>query len=199
MLVQTGYGEREGQRPRWLDIRKPLGTVVAGGQRHALVSVFLSNGNSLRPTGGLNVGHAADVPMSTITGQRQKSLVAIGLAREYDPERAARVAAFLIRYNGTSTAHSLDAPLGTIDTTDRFALVTVQIDGCTLVVDDIGYRILEPRELFRATGFDDSYVIDPLGPNGKPLSRTAQIRMCGNAVPPHPAMALIAANLAEAA
>lgn len=31
-LVQTGYGEREGQAPRTLDVEKPLGTAVAGGE-----------------------------------------------------------------------------------------------------------------------------------------------------------------------
>lgn len=36
-LVQTGYGEREGQAPRCLDLHKPLGTVV----KHALVAAFL--------------------------------------------------------------------------------------------------------------------------------------------------------------
>lgn len=41
-LVQTGYGEREGQAPRCLDLRKPLGTVVAGGGKHALVAAFLA-------------------------------------------------------------------------------------------------------------------------------------------------------------
>jgi len=40
-LVQTGYGEREGQAPRCLDLHKPLGTIVAGGGKHALVSAFL--------------------------------------------------------------------------------------------------------------------------------------------------------------
>src|SRR5690606_28107881 len=39
-LVQTGYGEREGQKPRSLDLEKPLGTIVAGGQKHALVAAF---------------------------------------------------------------------------------------------------------------------------------------------------------------
>jgi DNA (cytosine-5)-methyltransferase 1 len=199
VLVQTGWGERPGQRPRYLDINKPLGTVVAGGVRHALVSAFLSNGYSLRPTGGLNVGHAPDRPMSTITAQNQKGLVALGLTNEPDPQRAARVAAFLLRYNGTSVGQRLDAPISTIDTRDRFALVTVKIDGFTFVLEDIGYRILEPRELARATGFDDSYVIAPQGPNGEPLSRKAQVRMIGNAVPPDAAAALIAANLAEAA
>ena len=37
-LVQTGYGERPGQAPRSLDLQAPLGTVVGGGQKHALVA-----------------------------------------------------------------------------------------------------------------------------------------------------------------
>lgn len=41
-LVQTGYGEREGQAPRSLDLADPLGTVVAGGAKHALVAAFLA-------------------------------------------------------------------------------------------------------------------------------------------------------------
>ena len=41
-LVQTGYGEREGQAPRALDIQQPLGTIVAGGVKHALVSTHLT-------------------------------------------------------------------------------------------------------------------------------------------------------------
>jgi DNA (cytosine-5)-methyltransferase 1 len=165
----------------------------------ALVQVaFVSNGNSTRETGGFNVGHAIDVPMSTITGQRQKSVVAVTLGAEVDLDRAAQVAAFLIRYNGTSLGQSLHETLSTVDTRDRMALVTVNVHGCDLVVGDIGYRLLGPRELFRATGFLDSYKIDPLY-NGKPLTRTAQIRMCGNAVPPDPAEALISANCCEAA
>lgn len=41
VLVQTGYGERAGQAPRSLDIQQPLGTVVAGGVKHALVAPTL--------------------------------------------------------------------------------------------------------------------------------------------------------------
>ena len=35
-MVQTGYGERQGQAPRVLDLEQPLGTVVAGGAKHGL-------------------------------------------------------------------------------------------------------------------------------------------------------------------
>jgi len=55
-------------------------------------------------------------------------------------------------------------------------------------------RALTPRELFRAQGFPDSYIIDPIV-NGKPLSKTAQVRMVGNSVAPHVAAAIVAANI----
>ncbi|VVT15259.1 DNA cytosine methyltransferase [Hoeflea sp. EC-HK425] len=44
-LAQTGYGEREGQAPRSLDPDAPLGTVVAGGVKHAPVAAFLAAGS----------------------------------------------------------------------------------------------------------------------------------------------------------
>ena len=40
-MVQMGYGERAGQQPRALNIRKPLGTAVAGGIKHALASAVI--------------------------------------------------------------------------------------------------------------------------------------------------------------
>lgn len=42
VLVQSGYGERAGQAPRALDLRQPLGTVVAGGVKHALACAHLT-------------------------------------------------------------------------------------------------------------------------------------------------------------
>lgn len=41
-LAQVGYGERSGQRPRSMSIEAPLGTVVAGGGKHALVVPWLT-------------------------------------------------------------------------------------------------------------------------------------------------------------
>lgn len=68
-MVQTGYGEREGQAPRSLDIEAPLGTVVAGGAKHAAVTAFMqkfSSGNA--PSG-------ADDPLQTMEGKAKHSLV----------------------------------------------------------------------------------------------------------------------------
>ena len=70
----------------------------------------------------------------------------------------------------------------------------VTIDGARLRINDIGLRMLRPRELFRANGFPDSYIIDPIY-NGKPLTITSQVRKCGNSVPRQFAKAIIAENL----
>ncbi|MBN0120175.1 DNA cytosine methyltransferase, partial [Pseudomonas aeruginosa] len=40
-LIQVGYGERDGQAPRVPGLDKPLGTVVAGGIKHAVAAAHL--------------------------------------------------------------------------------------------------------------------------------------------------------------
>ena len=50
-----------------------------------------------------------------------------------------------------------------------------------------------------AQGFTDDYEIEPVGPSGKPLTKTAQIRMCGNSVCPPLAAAIVRAQFSEAA
>ncbi len=61
VLVQTGYGEREGQAPRALDLQQPLGTVVAGGVKHAIAAPHLVKFR------GDSVGTPATEPVPTIT------------------------------------------------------------------------------------------------------------------------------------
>ena len=183
-LIQTGYGERVGQAPRVLDLRRPLGTVVAGGQKHALVAAFLA-----KHYGGV-VGSSLFRPVATITTQDHHSLVE---ARLGAGARAHEVRAFLTRYNGVGDGQPLQLPLGTIMTRDRFGLVRVH--GAAYEIADIGMRMLAPRELFRAQGFPDSYQIDR-APDGGALTKTTQIRLCGNSVCPPIAAALVRANLA---
>ena len=98
---------------------------------------------------------------------------------------------------GKAAAADLDAlgdcPTPTLACNHRLGIVTVgEIDYRTV---DIGMRMLTPRELFRAQGSPDDYVIAPLY-NGRPLTKTAQIRMCGNSVCPDAAEALVRANIA---
>lgn len=106
----------------------------------------------------------------------------------------AEVRAFLIRYFGSDQDPHIDGPLHTITTKHRDALVTVA--GADYFIADIGMRMLQPRELYRAQGFPDSYIIDR-GHDGRQLTKEQQVRMVGNSVCPPLACALVAANFAE--
>lgn len=53
------------------------------------------------------------------------------------------------------------------------------------------------RELFRAQGFRDAYRID-VEIDGAPLTKTAQVRLAGNSVPPQLVEAIVRANLRPA-
>ncbi len=169
-LVQTGYGERPGQAPRVPGLDKPLGTIVAGGQKHALVAAFLAK----HYTGV--VGQDLRRPIGTVTTVDHHSLVR----------------AFLVAYYGfEKDGARLSDPMRTVPTRDRFGLVTVH--GQQYRIADIGMRMLQPRELYRAQGFPEDYVIE-FEHRGRPLSKAAQVRMCGNSVCPPIATALVRAN-----
>ncbi len=105
VLVQSGYGERIGQAPRSLDIDKPLGTVVAGGTKHALAAA------SLVKFRGSSDGADAGQPMPTITS-------GAGAARPAGAAHAMGViAAFLEQANGgfyQGAGSAADEPLPTI-------------------------------------------------------------------------------------
>lgn len=93
-LIQTGYGERNGQAPRSLDLDAPLGTVVAGGAKHAAVVAFMAQHNTMpeRENGkrSIHPGHPVTDPVSTVT----KSGSQQGL-----------IAASIVTLRGTSDAH----------------------------------------------------------------------------------------------
>ena len=61
------------------------------------------------------------------------------------------------------------------------------------VVVDIGMRMLTPRELARAQGFPDSYILAAPYEGGA-LTETAQRHKIGNSVCPDVAAALVRAN-----
>lgn len=157
---------------------EPLRTQCANvkGGHFALVAAFLA-----RHYGGHeNDGSQLSIPMHTVTSKDHHALVH----------------AFLVKYYGADQDPRLEGPLHTITTKHRFGLVTVRGEPYRIV--DIGMRMLAPKELFRAQSFPDSYIIDPEY-NGKPLTKTSQVRMCGNSVPPVVAQALVQANVVEQA
>ncbi len=210
-LIQTGYGEREGQRPRALDIEQPLGTVVSGG-KHALVSAALIK----HYTGA--VGSDLDEPLGTVTAIDHHSLATAFLTKFYGTATAgaqmdlplptvttgggrggghlAEVRAFLVKYYGAdggpgASQQSLFDPLHTVTAKARFGLVTIH--GEDYEIADIGMRMLSPRELFNAQGFPADYIID-LECDGRRLTKTQQIELAGNSVCGQVAEALVSAT-----
>lgn len=209
-LIQMGYGERPGQDPRVLRLDNPLGTVTAGGNKFATVSAFLAKhygGNYTGPgvsmdepahsvttvdhhaivashlvklRGTCRDGQPTSEPMPTVTaGGLHVGEVKTTLAvDEYDEHRAQQALAFLRKYCGE----------------DCDGLVT--IDGITYRIVDIGMRMLQPHELYRAQGFPEWYIIDQ-DYRGKKYAKDKQVARCGNAVPPPFAEALVRANLPE--
>ena len=241
-LVQTGYGERAGQAPRALDIGKPLGTVVSGAAKHALVSAFLAKHYT-----GVGGSDMAD-PMGTVTSVDHHSLVTANLVHMGHGEGndgskrfshgvrdvtaplntitssgmpAAIVTSNLVKLRGDNIGQPVSEPLHTVSAqgthhaevrafllsyygTDQNPditgpLATVTIKGQAYQIVDIGLRMLSPRELFRAQGFPANYIIGDDATQGLHLTKSAQVRMCGNSVCPPLSEALVRANFAHEA
>jgi DNA (cytosine-5)-methyltransferase 1 len=199
---------RNAQKP-FNEADKPAHTITSGGAHMHLVAAFMAQHNYLEP------GHDVREPVSTIVGKGStQGLAAVNLLRQFgtgvgssleDPARTVMAdgqgktqlsAAFLQKYYGADQDPRLDESLHTVTTKDRFGLVTVNINGEPYVITDIGMRMLTPRELFRAQGFPDDYVIDRK-PDGSPITKTDQVSKCGNSVCPPMAEALVAANVPE--
>lgn len=103
--------------------------------------------------------------------------------------------AFLIKYYGNDKdGVSIYEPLHTIPTKDRFGLVQVELNNLSIV--DVAFRMLQPHELYAAQGFAESYIHE-FEFKGKPLSKSNQVKMCGNSVCPPVAQALVTKNYAD--
>jgi len=148
--------------------------------------------------------HKFTVTVRTLTEHRIYSAIGTSTAAGTDEplgtvsaggQHYAEVRAFLLSYYGTDQDPKIDGPLATVTSRDRFGLVTIH--GQDYQIVDIGLRMLAPRELFRAQGFPDSYIIGDDPAQGLTLTKSAQVRMCGNSVCPPMARALINANFAH--
>ncbi|WP_256403262.1 DNA cytosine methyltransferase [Halorubrum salinum] len=96
-------------------------------------------------------------PLHTVTARNQDGHV---------------VTPFLVEYYGNGSSNSIDEPVPTVTTRDRFALVVPEAFPYGL---DIRFRMLQPRELAAAMGFPSDYEFA-----GNKTETTKQI---GNAVP----------------
>lgn len=192
------------------DLQEPMGTVTSA-DHHSLVTAHIQRDM------GKSIGHAAGAPLATITagGGGKAALVTSNriklrgtssTAATDEPlhtisaggQHHAEVRAFLLSYYGSETdADSLGKPARTVTSRDRLGLVTIK--GQDYQIVDIGLRMLSPRELFTAQGFPAGYIIGDDASQGLHLTKTAQVRMCGNSVCPPLSEALVRANFAHEA
>lgn len=175
------------------DLREPVSTVTTSGSQQQLIMAHLT---TLRHH---STGRDMREPIATVAaGGEHHALVQYQLGHD-DEAGALRCAAFLMRYHASGGQwSSLRDPMTTITTHDRLALVTVWLKGEPWVIVDITLRMLVPRELYNAQDFPPGYVIDRTA-TGKPLTKTAQVRMAGNSVSPLPMKLIVAANHFDAA
>ena len=127
----------------------PVPTVVAGNAGHALLIRQYS--------GGAEMSRPVSEPTGTVTSVDHHAL--------------------LVDYHGEGQPLPVTSPHRTMDTRDRYGLVSPAIE-----VEDCGFRMLEPHEIGRAMAFPDSY--DVRG------NKRDRVRQYGNAVTP-PVMAQI--------
>lgn len=179
--------------------QSPMSTITSSGANQQLVTAYLVKYYS---SGGQ--WQAADEPMHTLPTKARMGLVQTiqvpaGLLTQEQRESAQRCAAFLHQQLPEQFTEPAD-------------LVLMSHEGAWWVLVDITLRMLAARELYRAQSFPDTYLIDeipdpkllfkdgaqvPGDPRDIPrikLSKTAQVRMCGNSVAPAQAQALIEAN-----
>ena len=206
-LIQVGYGERKGQAARVPGLGKPLGTIVAGGGKHALAAAAL-----IRHYGGKRPPHAGrdlKKPLPTITAADHHSLAAATLVKlrgqchgadlkqpmptvTAKGQHVAEVRAFLTAFYGTDgtvgKGQSLKEPTRTITAKARLGLVTVE--GVDYQIADIGMRMLQPDELLRAQfgRFAGDYNLSAA------KTKSEKVRMIGNSVCPEIAEAIVNAN-----
>ncbi len=197
-LVGAGGPERAG-KPRSLD--KPLNTVL-GKNTTSLIEPFLIEVNHAETGNGVRSAKSLEEPLSTVTQKRAHGLVEPFIVPQFGEREGqsprchsideplptatshgagALVEPFIVQYNRTSEAHEVDKPLNTVTSRDRFGLVTTEQGTFKL---DIRFRMLTNRELARAQGLPDSYIL-----KGKKTEITKQI---GNMVPRNTARALCA-------
>ena len=172
-LIQY-HGETKAGDSRGQFLTEPVKTIDTSN-RYGLVTAFVTK---FYKSG---IGQGCNEPLHTITTS---------------PGHFGLISAFLIKYYGTGeNCSSLNDPLGTITTKDRFGLVNViiEIAGERYILKDIFLRMLKPEELKLMQGFPKDYIIDR-DYNWKPYPIAKQVARIGNSVVPIMAQKLVEAN-----
>ena len=172
-LIQY-HGETKDGDARGQILTDPIKTIDTSN-RYGIVTAFITK---FYKSG---IGQGCEEPLHTITTS---------------PGHFGLVSAFLIKYYGSGgSGQTLDRPLDTITTKDRFGLVNtvIGINGRQYELRDIFLRMLKPEELKLMQGFPADYIIDR-DIDFKPYPVKEQVARIGNSVVPIMARKLVEAN-----
>lgn len=220
MAQQNNDSRREGGVNPGREVTAPLSTITQTGSHQSVVSAYIAR------QFGAGTGHAVDGPGRTVMadGGGKSQLVTPYLqsyygtgdgSREDGPARTMTTKPRHGHIEATidvppftaaqeERARAVAAFLRSYGFWDDREFVTLEVNGVTFVVVDIGMRMLTPRELYSMQGFPRDYRIDGhydhsrTGPDGGPVwvpfSKSVQVSCVGNSVSPPVARALVAAN-----
>lgn len=157
------------QRGKVRTVNESLPTITTSGA-HALIQPFMVS------SAHKGASHITDLnkPTPTLLAKGEKCVVR----------------PFIVKYYGTGRVSSIDAPIDTVTTDDRFGLVRPQffeIDGERYLLD-ILFRMLTPKELAAAHSFPSDYKF--VG------TKSDVVRQIGNSVPVETSKALCKSRLA---
>lgn len=193
LIIQ--YHSEKGKEVRGQRVDEPVRTIDTSN-RYAEVIAFLTK---FYRTG---VGQPLSEPIHTITTSpghfgmvsvitvKLEDLLKAGVSEEI-AQRCTWVSEFIIEYYGSGVGQSVDSPLHTIVTKDRFALITVL--GNEYVILDIYLRMLTADELKLGQGFPWDYIIDR-DYKWRVYPVSERVRRIGNSVSPGMAEVLVSAN-----
>lgn len=193
-LIQY-HSETNVREARGQTVNEPLRTIDTSNRYGAVMAFLIKyygtcTGQSMfEPIHTITTspGHFGQVSVLTV---KLEELLKAGVSKEV-AQKCTHVSEFIIEYYGNGTGQTVDIPLHTIVTKDRFALITVLAD--EYVILDIFLRMLTAEELKRAQGFPRDYIIDrDYKWNTYPVSE--RVKRIGNSVVPIMAQKLVEAN-----
>lgn len=170
-LVKYYSGEKQVQ-----SVETPLGTVMTEPKFYLVAPHIVTWRNHMD-------GQTVKEPLSTITTKEHHAVISAYLTKLTGKEKNLgywkEIREMLNKYAGYKIAED--------------EILIIEIDKVQYFISDISMRMLEPRELAKAQGFPDDYVLQVTGS----YSKSAQIARIGNSVCPVMAEVLVRANLPE--
>ncbi len=172
LLIKYYSGEEQAQ-----SVKAPLHTITSKPRFYLVNPHICTLRNNM-------IGQSVKDPLSTITAKAgHHAVVSAYLEKLTGDEQNLgywkEIREMLNRYAGYNIADD--------------EILIIDVDGAQYFISDISMRMLEPRELAKAQGFPDDYVLQV----NESYSKAAQIARIGNSVCPVMAEALVRANLPE--